>query len=114
MATTKKEVKKVLRARREKKKAAKEPLVVNVAVESTLSAVSEAKIDVLRAEMAQLREAQRKDPGEKQLHRRVLVLVYDAAGVRIANTSYDLMKDDTLALSVDAESVRATTASASR
>jgi hypothetical protein len=44
--------------------------------------------------------AESKDPGEKQLHRRVVVAVYDAAGTRISNASHDLSEGDELTLNV--------------
>jgi hypothetical protein len=80
------------------------PTVVQVAVESTLSQASEAKIDDFRADMKATREAltKRTDPNRKQLHRRVLVLIYDAVGARVSSTSYDLTKTDRLALNVNA------------
>jgi hypothetical protein len=41
--------------------------------------------------------------GEKQLYRKVILLVYDKDGTRITSTNWDLKEDDSLAINVSAD-----------
>jgi hypothetical protein len=66
-------------------------------------------------ESAKITAASHADPGEKRLHRRVRVLVYDAVGTRISNASYDLAKSDELSVTLsDDAGLSATIASVDR
>jgi hypothetical protein len=67
-----------------------------------------------RVESAAKAIANHKDPNHKQLHRRVRVLVYDAAGTRISNSISDLTRSDVLTLKVDCDNVDAKTVSVVR
>jgi hypothetical protein len=41
--------------------------------------------------------------GEKQLYRKVILLVYDKDGTRITSTNWDLKEDDSLSINVSAD-----------
>lgn len=83
-----------------------EPLKFRIALETDDlnrldAAAHQCETATLRIEAAAKAIAEHSDPNEKQLHRRVCVAVYDSGGVRISNTSYDLVVTDRLSLVVD-------------
>jgi hypothetical protein len=124
MATKKKAVKAVKKhgkAHPTASAAPKEPILIRIkaAVDVEDLKSLEATVDRLADKAAQISDAaaviaQDSDPNEKQLHRRVLVVIYDAAGVRMSNSSYDLDVADVLYLTVGMAGVEAKQASGKR
>ncbi len=88
------------------------PLKLSVTIDSEeLLPVTEAAMRLERATVAVKELNAVPDPGEKRLHRRVLLLVYDGTGTRMSNTSYDLSEQESLSIQVSKDSVSAITRS---